>query len=92
MKTNFFRYCCVVALLSFSFLTVSSILTVLGHFTRGHLFMVASSTYALAGEAETTNTHYHPGYDPLGLCLGSCLIMLVSAISDEFSSTVYVQV
>ena len=82
----------MVALLSFSFLTVSSILTVLGHFTRGHLFMVASSTYALAGEAETTNTHYHPGYVHLGLCLGSCLIMLVSAISDVISSTVYVQV
>jgi len=64
------RYCCVMAVISISLLVISSLLTILGHTTRTHFFMAASSCFTLSG-----------------LCLGSSLIMLVSAMSDEFNST-----
>ena len=64
-----------MAIIGFSLLCVSSVLTVLAQLTRTHFFMVASSTFTLAG-----------------LFLGSSLIILVSAVSDEFNSTSVSQV
>lgn len=64
-----------MAIIGFSLLCVSSLLTVLAPLTRTHFFMAASSTFTLAG-----------------LCLGSSLIILVSAVSDEFNSTSVSQV
>ena len=64
-----------MAIIGFSLLCVSSVLTVLAQLTRTHFFMAASSTFTLAG-----------------LCLGSSLIILVSAVSDEFNSTSVSQV
>ena len=64
-----------MAIIGFSLLCVSSVLTVVAQLSRTHFFMAASSTFTLAG-----------------LCLGSSLIILVSAVSDEFNSTSVSQV